>query len=73
MARAKATFGMGGEHCRAKNRQVWDIGASDIRFMGFSRARQGSTEGGGHTPHGDMEPDRTKVLAGKQGMYVSDI
>jgi hypothetical protein len=44
---------------------VWDIGASDLWYSA-GRDR-------GHTPHGDMEPDRTKVLAGKQGMYVLDI
>jgi hypothetical protein len=68
MARAKATLGMGGDH-RAKDGR---FGTLVHQIYGIQPGEtEGSTEKGGHTPHGDIGPDRTKVLSMHQRYYFS--
>jgi hypothetical protein len=50
--------GGGGEH-RAKDAR---FGTSVHQIYGIQPDETGSTEGGGHTPHREMEPDRTNVM-----------
>jgi hypothetical protein len=69
LARAKATVGMGGEH-RAKDGR---FGTLVHQIYGIQWTRQGLPREGGHTPHGDMELDRTKVMNTVPTTCIRDI